>query len=141
MINNEGYSFGKVTGKMRELFHIQKHFFHGRELDALNLRTYVCSINGLVTKIKREEKIIVLNDEECIPYELLFLMCGESFQLPNSLRKHTKQDCPDNLFIINNAIDATGAIKMLKIVNIDTIDSKCIHDYCNFSNLDLYRCI
>lgn len=77
----------------------------------MNLRTYVNSVTGKVTEIRRRDQTIIINNEMLLPYDLLFLMTGEMFLRP------INSDKPENLFIINNAYDANNALMKLKYLN------------------------
>lgn len=83
----------------------------GRYLDELNLRTYVNSVTGKLTAIRRKDQMIIINNEVLLPYDLLFLMAGEIFLRPVNSNK------PENLFVINNAYEANNALIKLKSLN------------------------
>lgn len=72
------------------------------------------TVIGNITEIRRKDKIVVINDEVYLPYDLLFFMTGEIFQRPENLYKSPLHYKPQNLFMINNSADASHALTKLK---------------------------
>lgn len=124
LISNQYFTHRKVSNKICESFLIKKHLLDARILEALNLRTYLNTVTGKITEIRRKEQVIILNDEVSISYDLLFLMTGEIFQNPIRQNRTIFQHQPENVYIINTETDASIALKKFK--------SLTASPYCKF---------
>lgn len=123
MVGMQGINNFKALRKVRENFTVQKNFIDTRRLDMISLRTYVNMVQGKVTKIDRKEQIIHLNENSFLQYDLLFLMTGEQFRKPP--RTYEGGENPENVFLINNAVDANKAILKLKELMMYNKDPDC----------------
>ncbi|CAH1279957.1 unnamed protein product [Diabrotica balteata] len=114
MVCPNGLSHKKISNKIKEGFMVKKNFMDARYMDMISLKTYVNFVLGKVTKIDRKEQYIIINNDSFLPYDMLFLMIGEQFQKPTRPNKIPFQESPDNVFVINNALDANQAVTKLR---------------------------
>lgn len=117
VISSQGLNHSKVSNKVRDSFLIKKHFLDDRYLDALNLKTYINTVTGKISEIRRKEQAVILNEQMYLPYDLLFLMTGECFQNPMETITSSDQLLPENVYIINTAADVSSALKKFKSLN------------------------
>ncbi|XP_060532710.1 cilia- and flagella-associated protein 61-like isoform X2 [Cylas formicarius] len=104
----------KIPKKAQEFFAVQKNFITSKYLDTIRLETYVNVVNGVLTEINRKDQYIVINDQAMLQYDLLFLMCGEEFQMPLKSYKLPFVETPNNVFLINGPLDGNRAVAELK---------------------------
>lgn len=111
---------------VKDNFFIKKHFYDLDYLHKLALNTYINVVKGKVAKIDRTEQIVVLKNNTVIHYDLLFLMCGEMFLMPEI--RHEGQllrEKPDNVFEINATHDINNAMLKLKHYRTRCVSSEC----------------
>ncbi|KAJ8916545.1 hypothetical protein NQ315_000187 [Exocentrus adspersus] len=110
LVGIQGFNNLKALKKVRDSFTILKNFNDSKRMDMISLRTYVNLMQGKLHKIDRKEQVVILQDNTFLPYDLLFLMTGEQFKKPE------RSENPENVFLVNNAIDANRALAKLKEV-------------------------
>ncbi|KAF5281306.1 hypothetical protein FQR65_LT14767 [Abscondita terminalis] len=121
VVSPHGLNYQKKDHKVRKKLFVSKSNYNYRLMNQIAMRTYVNIINGVMTKINRIDKQLIVNKDSYVPYDLLFLMGGQQFQKPQL--KSSKQ-FPENVFLINTEIDATHALKQLKLWTDPLPDSK-----------------
>ncbi|XP_063927085.1 cilia- and flagella-associated protein 61-like isoform X2 [Zophobas morio] len=117
VVSPHGIAYHKQPSPIREMVFVGDGHLDRRYMDSICLRTYVHVVTGVMTMIDRKEKFISLNDDTHLPYDYLFLMCGEQFQKPPIKKKEIvkkRVDFPQNVFIINTEADAGNAFNALK---------------------------
>ncbi|CAH1987496.1 unnamed protein product [Acanthoscelides obtectus] len=114
LICASGMAASKVGSRIRDAFLIKKYFMDPRHMDMISLKTYVNVISGKVSKIDKKNQILVINNNSFISYDMLFLMNGEQFLQPIRQNRTPFVEKPDNVFVINNAIEANNAVMKLK---------------------------
>lgn len=126
LVSTQGFYQTNVSENIRSCFLVKKNFLQGRFLDEINLRTYVNSVIGKLTEIRRKDRILVINNNSALPYDLLFLMTGEIYLRPyNDLIQQSYCHKPVNLFIINCAADASTSLLKLKSLHNELTVSDC----------------
>uniref|UniRef100_A0A1B6DB85 Uncharacterized protein n=1 Tax=Clastoptera arizonana TaxID=38151 RepID=A0A1B6DB85_9HEMI len=120
--------------QVRDAMFQQRSKYKHEYINKLGLRTYVNIVYGMMTEINRTDKYIVIDDEDNIYYEYLFLFTGLQYQIPlqrnlrklysnpNYCRKNIDRshlcsylsNFPNNLFLMNSQIDATKALRFIK---------------------------
>lgn len=123
LVGMQGFNNFRALRRVREAFTVQKNLLDTRRMDMISLRTYVNVMQGKVSKIDRKEQCLILNDNSFLSYDLLFLMTGEQFRKP--LKTSEANENPENVFIINNALDANRAIAKLKELMMYNRDPDC----------------
>ncbi|EFA04891.2 Uncharacterized protein C20orf26-like Protein [Tribolium castaneum] len=117
VVSPHGVTYHKPPSQVREMVFVNDGHVDRRYIDAISLKTYVHVVTGVMTSINRKEKYVGLNDESYLPYDYLFLMCGEQFQKPPLRKKEVvkkRTEFPQNVFIINTEVDAGNAFNALK---------------------------
>ncbi|RZB94437.1 hypothetical protein BDFB_012732, partial [Asbolus verrucosus] len=121
VVSPHGIAYHKQPSPIRQIVFVSNGHLDRRYMDSICLKTYVNVVTGVMTSINRKEKYVGLNDDSYIPYDYLFLMCGEQFQKPpernKDLTRHDmkkKSEFPQNVFIINTEADAANAFNALK---------------------------
>nr|CAI5824831.1 unnamed protein product [Callosobruchus analis] len=122
LICASGMSACRVGNRVREAFLIKKYFTDPRHMDMVSLKTYVNVISGKVSKIDKKNQILVINNSSFIPYDMLFLMNGEQFLQPIRQNRIPFVEKPENVFVINNAIEANSAVMKLKQLHANYAD-------------------
>ncbi|CAH0549570.1 unnamed protein product [Brassicogethes aeneus] len=115
MVNSHSMTKHKVPTKIRDNLLIQKDFEY--ESFSTMIASQVNIAHGVMTAINRRERYITIDDVSYIPYDFLFLMCGEQFQ-KNSVRPDVepKKEYPRNVYVINTELDAVSAIIDLRTI-------------------------
>lgn len=129
----------KLPKKVKELFTLQKNFMTERYMDMISLKTYVNVVSSAITQINRKERYIVLNDQQSLRYDLLFLMCGETFQKPLHEYRLPFAENPENVFLINGPAEGNRAIVKLKQLRKGEYNEEKIIVYGHF--LQAYSCL
>ncbi|XP_057670515.1 cilia- and flagella-associated protein 61-like isoform X2 [Diorhabda carinulata] len=114
MICPNGFRHKKINNKIRDSFGVKKNFMDARYMDMINLKAYINIVQGKITKIDRKEQYVVVNNNSFLEYDMLFLMTGEQFQKPTKLNKQRFSEKPENVFVINSALDANQAVSKLR---------------------------
>uniref|UniRef100_A0A1Y1KGI0 Cilia- and flagella-associated protein 61 N-terminal domain-containing protein n=2 Tax=Photinus pyralis TaxID=7054 RepID=A0A1Y1KGI0_PHOPY len=115
VVSPHGLSYDKPN-KILSRFFVQRSTFNYQHIQMDTLKTYVNEVNGVLTKIDRKNKCIVINEDSTLSYDLLFIMCGKQFQKPimSGNKKHPISRFPENVFLINTQMDANNALGQLK---------------------------
>lgn len=79
------------------------------------MRTWINIVYGHLTKIDRTHKYVIIDNEQRLKYDNLYLFCGLQYNIPTIKRK-TKTVCPKNLILLNNTNDAEIFSTKLKII-------------------------
>ncbi|KAG5866672.1 hypothetical protein JTB14_013124 [Gonioctena quinquepunctata] len=117
LICSTGLAYTKVANRVRDSFMVKKNFMDARYMDMISFRTYVNIVQGNITKIDRKEQYVVVNKNGFLYYDLLFLMSGEQYQMPLRSDRTPFREKPENVFILNNAVDANNAVLKLKYLH------------------------
>ncbi|KAF5296312.1 hypothetical protein FQA39_LY12529 [Lamprigera yunnana] len=119
IISPHGFGYPKTYSKTRDMMFINRTSYNYRQMLLISMRTHVNIIDGVVTKINRKTKTVMINETSLVPYDLLFLMCGRQFQKPlpsGGTKLKTQRELPENIFFINTELDATRALTQLKLI-------------------------
>lgn len=117
VVSPHGVTYHKPPSPVREMVFVSDGHVDRRYMDSICLKTYINVVTGVMTSINRKEKYVGLNDDSFLPYDYLFLMCGEQFQKPPAKKKEIvkkRSEFPQNVFIINTEADAGNAFNALK---------------------------
>lgn len=120
LVSPHGLNYEKKDNKIRNMMFVTKSNFNYRYMNLTSMRTYVNVVNAVMTGIDRRNKLLIVNDNSYLAYDLLFLFCGGQYQKPSiaSASKDKKQkkssEFPENVFLINTETDATNALKKIK---------------------------
>lgn len=112
LISPQGLPYQREGEETRDAMFVTKGIFSYKRMQLLSLRTYINIVNGVMTEIDRKQKRVIINYGAFVPYDYLFLMCGEQFQKPKiEMKKKRKAErFPQNVFIINSETDAASAL-------------------------------
>ncbi|XP_034238392.1 cilia- and flagella-associated protein 61-like [Thrips palmi] len=69
-------------GPLADRFLPHRGRYDYRQLARLQLGAWVNVVTGMVTKIHRAERIVEVDGKTALPYDYLFLFCGQQFCLP-----------------------------------------------------------
>lgn len=102
-------------------------------MDCLYLKSYINLVNGTMTAIDRKEKYITISGNYYLPYDYMFLMCGEQFNRPE--RIPSAGPLPENVFTINSHKDISRSLALLNRLVDNSSNSNCT----NKSHLQKYH--
>ncbi|KAJ8980373.1 hypothetical protein NQ317_009367 [Molorchus minor] len=146
LVGNHSISHYRVSPRLKEAFIVKKYFVDHRHLEMVSLRNYINYVQGRMTKIDRKEQLVVVNETSMLYYDLLFLMCGESFSKPKKKNNVSVTEEPCNIFIVNDATDVHNAVVKLKQMYNANIDEEYqiivyghfLDAYCTLNGLLTY---
>ncbi|XP_017777395.1 PREDICTED: cilia- and flagella-associated protein 61-like [Nicrophorus vespilloides] len=140
LIAIQGLCHNKPLHNIRNIMQIKTSIIDYDYIEKLNLRAYVNIITGVVTGINRQEKTVMINKSFSIPYDMLFLMCGNQYIVPNfHQRRSSMINAPENLFTINSESDATNALTKLYELSQNYRGKYTVMVYGH--NLECYCCV
>lgn len=96
----------------------------------MNLRIYLNTVHGVLNRIKRKKKIVIVNDVTSLNYDYLVLFCGEQYRVPKLEFKARKKfsDFPDNAFMINTDNDIVQVFNKIRRQKREFMDWKRMGD-------------
>ncbi|XP_044753207.1 cilia- and flagella-associated protein 61-like isoform X2 [Coccinella septempunctata] len=130
VVSPHGLPFYKEVSKGRTLFQINRGNTVYRLILNMNLRIYVNTVHGVVNRIKRKKKMIIVNDMTSLYYDYLVLFCGEQYKVPKLEFKARKKfsDFPDNAFMINTDNDIVQVFNKIRRQKRDFMDWRRMGD-------------
>ncbi|XP_045474715.1 cilia- and flagella-associated protein 61-like isoform X3 [Harmonia axyridis] len=116
VVSPHGLPFYKEVSKGRNLFQINRGSTVYKLILNMNLRIYVNTVHGVVNRIRRQKKIVIVNEVTSLCYDYLVLFCGEQYRVPKLEFKARKKlsDFPDNAFMINTDNDIVQVFNRIR---------------------------
>lgn len=148
VISPHGLPYQKEDNYIRDMMFVKRGHYNYRHMHLSSLRTYVNIVNAVMTGIDRKNKLIILNDNKFLAYDLLFLVCGEQFQKPiiTAEKKEKKEggskkpkEFPENVFLINTETDANNALIKLKSLVIERRKTVCKYRFDLETDIEVGR--
>lgn len=135
LISTHGIPYQKSEDPIRDAFFVKHGVRDHKRMQMINMRTYINIVNGIMTEIDRKNRKLIVNYNNAISYDLLFLMCGEQFQKPkfkeqsvSKQKKKKKQGSssfPKNVFVVNSEVDASHCISKLSDILLAETAENC----------------
>lgn len=143
LVSDAGLPGNLPPDSLRDLLSIKTMNYDSKDLTAISLRSWVNSITGKMTWIDRRRKFILINGHIQLPYDHLILCTGEQYLniAPLNARiynPYTKQEVkshptrilfdqpPQNMFVINNEVEAERFLRYLELSKIESIDDNIV---------------